>query len=1216
MTFENSDDLNAAFKAHLEKQGIPAFGPVAKHYLEDPRGYKLPHAHRQQPHGRRPGKRVLMTGIRALARRRPDLDLPRWLDMEKMGHREVLDIFERHLGEVKPARGANQNVMRVVENDPDNAGGFNRDEQRANRDAKTMPAANKQGKNLRVSQFPVSQVLGDKPASEVKPKPDRSRLRPKARVPGRDVVDQNRFGAPNENTLARNAGVGAPVARGPFNRNTQSMVENGAQEPTNVPRAANAPKRRREPNMLERLMGQPAAGTATDRARNAPAARAERQAAREAQLAQQRADREKAKEDRRAGLENKLQGKDGPREEQRREQREGKERYDAAAAALREANVDAGIVEEAQQGQKDQSRAVRQLRELGEMAELGGNNDRAAAYDKAADILEGKGAGQSAAGGRTDGLIGMGPAALDRQNREGAEGRRARGAAARQVLEQAGLDDLAAVAEGVAGRGNAGIVADFRNAARKLRNPERRAALEQAADILEGKVGAPAAGGQKPPSNSMTAGDERGGTYNTADMERMNIEDDAANAAKELYDAGFKREGGMEPVFRGLQEAKTKRDLERVEMELQGIAGKGNLPPAQKKAADEVIDRLVQAARGQQAGRQVTPPMSQRPDGPATAAARERGVPQTAQMREMATADQIPVREFHQNKEEVEAAVEAGRDELRRFKAGEKKQKPNALRVAGRFLDAEAFEAREEGLDLNDELARDRAEAALAQAESLLDRQFTDKELEKWIPNLMERFNVRHRGKPEGEVEERRAKQIIKEEQQKDEAGVFKPQGRVRDRLKQPAPGDAPVENAPSGANADDAVFAGELDTNQQAANAQQLQDAAQRLRDFNGELGPVNEQQKKALQAIHYGGFEGQAKRMWNRNIQEASTPEAAERVARAMRQAASGQPDRQKNALIQAAEALAPMADRLMPDRGAAAGEIAPGRLARQGSEVAELEKRLADNPIRDLVEIEDAIDEDGEKMAKGVNAGHMFMGKMENEDGEAVVFIKGQQGQGVQEAIAWELAKEMGLDRFLPAAYYREEADAVVMEGVGDRPGGDPWNARSDDLLTAGDALDALQRGFEEEGMDPAEAKERANEALEALWLLDWVMANSDRHPGNVRFGFNDKGEPNAFYFIDAGYMGGGHGGRAGFNVPDGAPVGLYRAFKPPRAKGGKIPLSPELRAMLERINDDFMQQHKYLWDAAKRDGGEFFAGADQDRMLRRVRWALANDYINFS
>jgi hypothetical protein len=233
------DNLEEAFKKRLAEKGIPYFGAVEKHYLHDARGRKYPHAPNQPPHGRRPGKRTLMTGLRALANRKPDLDIPKWNEMLEMGHGEVLRLFEHHFGDVKPEGG----VVRRVEVDPNDHEGFNRDEERANSDAKTLPGAGKQGENLRVDQFPVTRMMDGK-----KPAKPRQRLVPRHRRPGKDVVDYHDAGHANEGTRARRAGAGAPAARGPFNRNPESMVGEGRRPATEVPN--NEPARRVRRNRL------------------------------------------------------------------------------------------------------------------------------------------------------------------------------------------------------------------------------------------------------------------------------------------------------------------------------------------------------------------------------------------------------------------------------------------------------------------------------------------------------------------------------------------------------------------------------------------------------------------------------------------------------------------------------------------------------------------------------------------------------------------------------------------------------------------------------------------------------------------------------------------------------------------------------------------------------------------------------------------------------
>lgn len=234
-------DIEKEFKERLKEKGIIHFGPVAKHYLEDARGYYLPHAHHQQPHGRRPGKRSLMVGLRALAEERPDLarKIPSWNAMLGMDHQQVLDIFEKHYGQIKPAAGAGD-IVRVVENKP--GGGFRRDEEKANPNAKTMPAAGRQGQNLRVGDFPVARMLDN--AKEKLPA--RLKESPATRIPGRDVKDVKPFGGKDERQLGNEAGrEKGQRGRGNFPRENSvvgSPKENGPETSASVDRARNRPR--------------------------------------------------------------------------------------------------------------------------------------------------------------------------------------------------------------------------------------------------------------------------------------------------------------------------------------------------------------------------------------------------------------------------------------------------------------------------------------------------------------------------------------------------------------------------------------------------------------------------------------------------------------------------------------------------------------------------------------------------------------------------------------------------------------------------------------------------------------------------------------------------------------------------------------------------------------------------------------------------------------
>jgi hypothetical protein len=84
-----------------------------------------------------------------------------------------------------------------------------------------------------------------------------------------------------------------------------------------------------------------------------------------------------------------------------------------------------------------------------------------------------------------------------------------------------------------------------------------------------------------------------------------------------------------------------------------------------------------------------------------------------------------------------------------------------------------------------------------------LGRPLTPEEKAKWEANLVERYNIRRQGKPKGEAEEKRARQIINEEKERTAGGVnWQHGGRVRDRLKPRGEGQnepKPAEEAAEG---------------------------------------------------------------------------------------------------------------------------------------------------------------------------------------------------------------------------------------------------------------------------------------------------------------------------------------------------------------------------------------------------------------------------------
>jgi hypothetical protein len=100
-------ELEDQIKARLREKGIYHFGPFLKHYSREgdqPRYPIAPHYHNrwakphQTPHGHRPGKRSLITALRALARANPNLNIPSWISMRSKSEGEIKRIFSQHFG--------------------------------------------------------------------------------------------------------------------------------------------------------------------------------------------------------------------------------------------------------------------------------------------------------------------------------------------------------------------------------------------------------------------------------------------------------------------------------------------------------------------------------------------------------------------------------------------------------------------------------------------------------------------------------------------------------------------------------------------------------------------------------------------------------------------------------------------------------------------------------------------------------------------------------------------------------------------------------------------------------------------------------------------------------------------------------------------------------------------------------------------------------------
>jgi hypothetical protein len=138
--------------------------------------------------------------------------------------------------------------------------------------------------------------------------------------------------------------------------------------------------------------------------------------------------------------------------------------------------------------------------------------------------------------------------------------------------------------------------------------------------------------------------------------------------------------------------------------------------------------------------------------------------------------------------------------------------------------------------------------------------------------------------------------------------------------------------------------------------------------------------------------------------------------------------------------------------------------------------------------------------------------------------------------------------------------------------------------------------------QEGVDKA----RATEIVGMLRAYDAVLANTDRHNYNMRVGIGPDGKPNALFLIDDGFMGRGHnkGGkpsiRGGGLVP-----------RAERGPGGRVELSPELRKMMERLNDDFFDQHAAMFRAANMPGAKYM-----EDMQERVQRFLDQGFVDYN
>ncbi|MCZ4496915.1 MAG: hypothetical protein JWM25_1500 [Thermoleophilia bacterium] len=127
------------------------------------------------------------------------------------------------------------------------------------------------------------------------------------------------------------------------------------------------------------------------------------------------------------------------------------------------------------------------------------------------------------------------------------------------------------------------------------------------------------------------------------------------------------------------------------------------------------------------------------------------------------------------------------------------------------------------------------------------------------------------------------------------------------------------------------------------------------------------------------------------------------------------------------------------------------------------------------------------------------------------------KPAEAQAAQEEFSWKLGRELGVDHLMPAVARRADGAAWIEY----KPGG----SLSAGGITNTAALDgALERSYAADAVLQLGAQDAALAARtdrQLLQVLDYVLANSDRHLGN---GLYDA-RTGALSFIDYGHMGRG-------------------------------------------------------------------------------------------
>lgn len=307
---------------------------------------------------------------------------------------------------------------------------------------------------------------------------------------------------------------------------------------------------------------------------------------------------------------------------------------------------------------------------------------------------------------------------------------------------------------------------------------------------------------------------------------------------------------------------------------------------------------------------------------------------------------------------------------------------------------------------------------------------------------------------------------------------------------------------------------------------------------------------------------------------------------------------------------------------EAAAAIAELGPGPLQLTGSVRDALRAgrllRTGDDTALDALEDvlrSGAIDRPSSLRVGGGMNGDRFRMRLEapgslTPDRHVWAVEKPAEAQAAQEELAWRVGRELRIDHLLPAAVRRSDGTAWIRfhNGTGLSQAGVTDLTRLDQALTASYLEDASL------GLTRTEAAQAARIDRQLLQLLDYVLANNDRHLGN---GLLDAaGGRNALTFLDYGHAG---RGTTAAGATELAPA--LRLFQG-TSSGGRVDLDAEVVAHAQRrlTPDRVRELHAAVYEApdmAKPAMGSYGArfqaltstGRYREGIIRRLEHAAA-------